>query len=90
MTPVPAPFLAGVILSPLSGRIVKPVFQAAVKSTVRLVVEAKEASRRAQGEVRTMAAEATVRKSALATTPVSEGPGQAPTGKKRSKSRTTR
>ncbi|MGV4988822.1 DUF5132 domain-containing protein [Streptomyces sp. NPDC001709] len=59
MAPVPvAPFVAGVVAAPLVQRIVKPLARGAVKTSVGLVIDVKQASRRTAEEMRDVAAEA--------------------------------
>ncbi|MFI2203101.1 DUF5132 domain-containing protein [Streptomyces sp. NPDC020192] len=63
MAPVPvAPFVAGVVAAPLVQRIVKPLARGAVKTSVGLVMDVKQASVRAAGEMRDVAAEAAGKK----------------------------
>jgi hypothetical protein len=64
MLPIVAPFLAGVIVSPLAKRIVTPLARGAVKTSVGLALDVKYASLKARDGMRDAAAEATGKKDA--------------------------
>ncbi|MFE2285362.1 DUF5132 domain-containing protein [Streptomyces sp. NPDC059443] len=69
------PFLAGVIVSPLAQKIVKPIARGAVKGSVGLTVNVKQACARVRAEVQGAAA-AAVAKHAVES-PVSGGTAEA-------------
>ncbi|MFI6984113.1 DUF5132 domain-containing protein [Embleya sp. NPDC050154] len=57
MTALP-PFLLGLVLAPVAKRVVKPLVQGTIKTSINLVMEVKKAARQASEEFHDLAAEA--------------------------------
>lgn len=59
MPAVLAPFLVGVLVTPIAKHVAKPLLRGAIKTSIKIVVDAKRAAHRANEGIHDLAAEAT-------------------------------